>query len=126
MVNKIHSFDVKVDRRAKSPKFTVYAVGKPDCHLMDWRGCNFRRIKMPGQPRFSSLIDAVSWAERWMRTNHDRSIGGTGSHISDYEDSDALGFVNSNYYRPEKIHEIDRKIRDNWDIIREKGLDWVI
>ena len=76
-----------------TPKgYKVYLWGQPDEHIMDWRGCNYRRLSIPAdllkQPRggFPNVADAFlafdradesaikKWSER----------AGDGTHLSDF------------------------------------------
>lgn len=36
-------------------KLVPTIVGKPNDHIMDWRGCNFHRITLPGWKRGHAL-----------------------------------------------------------------------
>jgi hypothetical protein len=36
--------------------YRVYIVGRPDYHMMDWNGCNFRRLALPKEYR-KTFID---------------------------------------------------------------------
>lgn len=128
MVQKIFSFDIKVDKRAKKPIYVVYWVGSHDYHIMDWRGCNYRRIKASGQPRFEDLWSAVAWAQSNRPDSHD----GVGEHIGEHVRYDEVGIVIRNnfelreidegrYGRPkfgspkEKADEFHRKLVLLWD-----------
>lgn len=100
MVKEIFSYDVVADIRYKTPHYTIYLVGQWDYHLMNWRGCNYRRIKAPNQPKFTKIMDAVSWVEalfdehkkkreEWKK-KHPKSYGylgfsveGEGQHVAD-------------------------------------------
>lgn len=81
MVKEIFSFEVVVDARRKTPHYVVFFVGRDDMHIMDWRGCNFKRCKAPNQPVFTSIVKAIEWAEK----NKVRHVDVGGSHVADHD-----------------------------------------
>jgi hypothetical protein len=42
-----------------------YIWGKPDNHIMDWRGCNYHYASVKGQPHFGFKTREA--AEAWLR-----------------------------------------------------------
>jgi hypothetical protein len=87
MVKNIFAYEIVGDRRCSTPRYVVYAVGQWDNHIMDWLGGNYRRTKVPGQPKFTSLKEATTWA-RVHYEEFERLVSGIeGSHISQYNDS---------------------------------------
>lgn len=38
--------------------YTVKALGQPNDHIMNWRGCNYRAAMIPGMPRRMTLEEA--------------------------------------------------------------------
>lgn len=46
-------------------------VGQPDAHIMDWRGCNFRRMTLPTplKKNFDRAVDAKEHEEKLEKEN---------------------------------------------------------
>jgi hypothetical protein len=87
MVKNIFAYEIVGDRRCSTPRYVVYAVGQWGNHMMDWHGGNYRRTKVPGQPKFTSLKEAAKWA-RDHYEEFERSVSGIeGSHISEHNDT---------------------------------------
>jgi hypothetical protein len=124
MVKEIFGFDIKIDRRCVRPTFVVFWVGSHDDHLMDWRGCNFRRIKAKiyypncdvlAQPVFHDLWKAVEWATK----NRPESAEGIGEHVSDNFRDWELGIVNDNIYASkEKADRFTRNLAEKWEDLK--------
>jgi len=134
-------FEIYADTRCKSPRWVAYWLGRDDCHIMDWRGCNFRRIKIKNQPKFDSYWEAHAWAsnklmerekrgkERIKRIeeNGGRTLGyqgftveGTGTHIGE-----------RNEFDPRQIDNDDFRVRggreftqEEWDNLKEEYREW--
>ena len=55
-----------VIRKLPSGGFKLYIWGQPDNHIMDWLGCNYRLLTLPGQPRkgFHASEDALGFLAR--------------------------------------------------------------
>lgn len=54
--------------------FKVMIVGQPSWHLMDWNGCNFRRLALPKQYRktFTKEAEAKAYCKQLETMNdHD-------------------------------------------------------
>lgn len=50
------TYDFADIRRARHGLHPV-AIGRPDFHVADWRGCNFHWLVLPGWPKFKYLPD---------------------------------------------------------------------
>lgn len=91
----------------------VFAVGQPNDHLMDWRGCNFRKAPLPGQAvrgyslkiaaakYHQAVKDREAW-EEWAKPQ-------AGSHFSDfggYHEVDSPPQVDPDpsFMAPTKVH----------------------
>ena len=63
MVQGIFTFEIAVNFRDKVPKYYIFWTGKHDWHMMDWAGCNFRRIQYPKNsfPTFETATDFAKW-----------------------------------------------------------------
>lgn len=46
-----------VVRDMKRGGLLVIVVGQPNDHLMDWRGCNYHRLNLPGWPSGKRMPD---------------------------------------------------------------------
>jgi hypothetical protein len=71
--------------------FKVYIWKQASGHLMDWAGCNFRLVSVPGQPRFG--FDRRELAEEWARIWFTRggnvtaiAAASDGTHLSEHEE----------------------------------------
>jgi hypothetical protein len=75
--------------RTGSGGYKAMIWGQSSSHLMDWRGCNFRRRSLPGQPHrgFETVAEAEGFARRVLGTDDKArewaSTAGDGSHMSD-------------------------------------------
>jgi hypothetical protein len=49
--------------KTKRGKFTVALVGQPDEHMMNWNGCNYRRMALPKELRkkFDTAEEAFAY-----------------------------------------------------------------
>jgi hypothetical protein len=56
-------------------KYRVYIVGRPEYHIMDWRGCNFKRLALPRELRktFTNETDAKTYLKE-METREEEMI----------------------------------------------------
>lgn len=68
--------------------FKVYVWKQHSRHFMDWNGCNYRLVSVPGQPPrgFKTREEAAEWGAAWLRDGGDvfhlaRLTDGT--HLSD-------------------------------------------
>ena len=84
MVKDIFQWEIVGDRRFATPHYLVYYMGQEDNHIMDWAGCNYRRVKGENQPVFTSLKEAAKWAER--NYAYKMTIPGVGRHVSEFND----------------------------------------
>jgi len=123
MVNAIFDYEVVADTRCKRPRYVVYLIGKWDYHLMDWAGCNFRRIKAPNQPKFIKITDAINWAEKlfkeqdkkeeeWKRKHPGQgymtfNVDGEGQHVTPGIDE---------VWRAKLVAEKSAEIRHKWRV----------
>jgi hypothetical protein len=62
---------LQVFRSPKTGKYRVMIVGQPDAHIMDWRGCNFRRMTLPTplKKTFDRAADAKAYEEKLEKEN---------------------------------------------------------
>jgi len=122
VVKKIFSFEVIADMRSKTPKYTVYLVGQWDDHIMDWRGCNFRRVKAPAQPIFTKISDAVNWAKKWLEDHKEnRYVEGEGQHVSDFPNEYieiTLMYEHDRYTHPWSS-DTEELSQEQWDELRK-------
>lgn len=46
-----------------SGNYKIRFWGQPNDHMMDWRGCNYHALTVPGQPRrgFKDLEELAAW-----------------------------------------------------------------
>ena len=86
MVSEVFNFEIVGDRRCLKPRYVVYVMGQADYHMMDWRGCNFQRCKVPNQPKFNTLKEATEWAVAHFEEFRHQVDGINGSHVSDTDD----------------------------------------
>jgi len=84
MVKEIFQWEIVGDRRFATPHYLVYYMGQHDDHIMDWAGCNHRRVKKPDQPVFTSLKEAAVWAER--NYAYKMTLPGVGRHVPEFND----------------------------------------
>lgn len=95
------AFEVRLLKRPH--KFFVYWIGRPDYHIMNWRGCNFHWVKAESQPRdgFDTPWDAYLWADKRIMLQREdvmREIGPkSGSHLGDSIDR----YVSDIVYNPD-------------------------
>ena len=87
MVQDVFDWEIVGDRRCKTPRYVVYLTGQHDYHMMDWRGCNFRRAKIPNQPAFTSLKEARAWIEENFESLRNSVDGIGGMHMPENNDT---------------------------------------
>jgi len=123
MVKEIFTYEVLADTRSKTPKYVVYVVGKWTYHVMDWAGCNFRRIKAPNQPVFKKIADAVTWAKRWMEDYHKHKVfaHGEGSHVAEIDNviEARLVYESGEYKHQWAVDGIKELSMKQWSELRE-------
>lgn len=76
---------------AKTPKgrWKAYILGQTDDHIMDWRGCNFRRATIEGQPHrgYATREEAYKFLQEKFKDNVDVGIyagkAGDGTFMSE-------------------------------------------
>jgi len=123
MVKDIFSYEILADTRSKTPKYVVYVVGKWDYHMMDWLGCNYRRIKAPNQPIFRLIADAVAWADRWMKEydKHKVFAPGEGGHVAAMDNiiEARLVYESGEYKHPWAVDDVKELSAEQWNELRE-------
>lgn len=70
MVQGIFCFEIAVNFRDKVPKYYVFWTGKHDYHMMDWAGCNFRRVQYP-KKSFATYQEAFDFATAYQKERDD-------------------------------------------------------
>lgn len=97
---------------ARTPKggYKAYFWGQPDNHLMDWLGCNYRIISVPGQPLrgFATEAGAAAFARKAFPTHAMAALAcfGTDGSFMKIEKFTAL-----DYRTEEQLRELAKKER---------------
>ena len=126
MVKDLFEVDIVADLRCKTPRFYVYFVGKEDYHIMDWAGCNFRRIKAPNQPvkGFISIKEAVFWGRSYpIWKEKYPQVDGIGLHLGDRNERDPRVMFSGTDTGVDEP-KFDILTQRQWEQLKQDYVDW--